>query len=380
MKSPEVGGPGRGDFREALHEAERTYEALSMPAMVDARLRWKLGQRREPRQTRSSRRGWVMAGAGLAATAALLLFFVSGERAAPVTQDAGPVAEVLAGPIAVVSGGASVTTAPGGVVVLGPGKAAVASHGFDGIVDTAERAELRQEPEGVRLVRGRVTIAVQKRMRPEPVRIYVSHGVVEVLGTRFELAQNESGGEVKLYEGVIRFSDGASARTLTPGQSLRWPQVEAAPAAPSAHPAPPKAQEAPHPGEVAPAAEPAREARAMPLARGPGASRARPVRKSVAAEGRELASVLDGVASSRTRGEYDEATASLRKALRGRWRTGTRERLSFELGSILGDHLGDRAAACDYWSHHHARFRSGRYRDEVKSALHRLGCPSDAKE
>ena len=54
-----------------------------------------------------------------------------------------------------------------------------------------------------------------------------------------------------------------------------------------------------------------------------------------------------------------------------------RERLSFELGSILTYQLRARARACEHWARHVARFEGGRYEDEVQQAEATLGCGND---
>ncbi len=47
---------------------------------------------------------------------------------------------------------------------------------------------------------------------------------------------------------------------------------------------------------------------------------------------------------------------------------GTRERFSYELGSILTYQLGDRASACRHWQEHARRYPDGRYQTEVLQA------------
>jgi transmembrane sensor len=84
--------------------------------------------------------------------------------------------------------------------------------------------------------------------------------------------------------------------------------------------------------------------------------------------------LLDRIAVLRSRGRYQEAAAALGTALRGNLAPATRERLSYELGSILTHQLGDPRRACDHWRDHARRFGAGRYDREVRQAMARLGC------
>ena len=64
---------------------------------------------------------------------------------------------------------------------------------------------LKREPRGVRVVRGEVEFQVTKRPAAQSTRMLVSHGEIEVHGTRFEVRQRAAGGEVTLHEGAISF-------------------------------------------------------------------------------------------------------------------------------------------------------------------------------
>ena len=56
--------------------------------------------------------------------------------------------------------------------------------------------------------------------------------------------------------------------------------------------------------------------------------------------------------------------------------TATRERLSFELGSLLTYQLHDVKRACAHWDAHRRAYGNGRYDAEVRAAAERLACES----
>jgi transmembrane sensor len=88
----------------------------------------------------------------------------------------------------------------------------------------------------------------------------------------------------------------------------------------------------------------------------------------------DAAWLLDEVAVLRSRGEYAEAVRLLDKGLSGIVLPATRERFSYELGSILTYQLHDADAACRQWAKHEAAFPNGRYARELKSAKEHLKC------
>jgi hypothetical protein len=92
----------------------------------------------------------------------------------------------------------------------------------------------------------------------------------------------------------------------------------------------------------------------------------------VAAE--PVENVVMRVAELRSRGLYAEAAAELGRALRAGYDGGAEERLSFELGSILTHHIGDRARACRHWTAHLRRHGGGRYSREIALAEATAGC------
>lgn len=227
-------------------------------------------------------------------------------------------------------------------------------------------AQLAQEDGVTRVVSGVVDVSVVKGT---PVRVKVSHGVIEVRGTRFTITQRATDGEVTLHEGSIAFifTDG-STELLKPGQTLRWPRVIAAP------PFDPEPAPAPVPApEPAPAPAPAPDASSAPtpVVRRPPVTDAGPVLTAEA--------VLDRLAALRSQGAWGQAVVELEAALAAPLPVATKERLSFELGSILSDHLDDRRRACQRWQLHGKLFPRGRYAAEVAAVAERLKCEENPR-
>jgi transmembrane sensor len=84
--------------------------------------------------------------------------------------------------------------------------------------------------------------------------------------------------------------------------------------------------------------------------------------------------LLDEVDVLRSRGEYAEAVRLLDKGLAGIVSPATRERFSYELGSILTYQLHDASTACKQWAKHSAAFPDGRYARGVEAAREQLRC------
>jgi transmembrane sensor len=173
------------------------------------------------------------------------------------------------------------------------------------------------------------------------------------MGTRFTVSQTPAGGSVELHQGAIRFVDGKSVVVLRPGDRLVWPLP------PSGRPAEARG------AAIAPAPAPT----SAPLPPVP------PRRASIT-------ELIGEVEARRDRGDFRGAAQLLARVLgeRSRLAPDTRERLSFELGSILSDQLGWPARACAHWAEHDARFPDGRYAAEVAQVRGRLQCRSLAPD
>jgi transmembrane sensor len=231
-------------------------------------------------------------------------------------------------------------------------------------IEAGDQAALRRDAGGVRVVRGRFDFVVaHRRTGAPPAIVFVSHGAIEVMGTAFTVVQGTAGGEVRLREGSIRFrGSGGAVVPLRPGESLSWPLPAPAASAGEAEMVPARPPTTPE--RVAPPPEATRAA----------SSPSRPASRSPsAAAPRSAEELLDHIEELRSRHQYAAAARALRDAIPTQ-PPSTRERLSFELGSLLTHQLRDPARACAHWRWHQGQFDGGRYREEVARAERALGC------
>lgn len=231
-------------------------------------------------------------------------------------------------------------------------------------IETWDETRLHDGPAGVRVLHGAALFSVEKvAPNGSPVRVEVSHGVIEVLGTRFTVEQSGDGGHVDLFEGRIRFVDEQGATEVAPGERLGWgararPR-ERVPDDRPVHDVDPSG------GAKVPSAADAeadRERAAPAASERPDAPSTRPS---------DATHIIEKVATLRARGRYRAAADVLRRALRRPWERRTAEVLSYELGRILERQLHDEQAACAHWRRHDERFGAGRYADAVEGGLRR---------
>jgi hypothetical protein len=211
-------------------------------------------------------------------------------------------------------------------------------------VQVWERAVVEPDGEAVRLRSGQALFDVEPvRQGSAPVEIAVSHGVIEVVGTRFAVAQAGAGGHVDLFEGEIRFHalDG-SVTDIRPGQRHGW-GTEAL--------------------QVASAEGVDDEQDTIEVLPDVEKQERRPSREEI----------IERVGELRAQRRYGEAINVLREANRRRWDRRTAQVLSYELGELLR-FRGDRASACKHWRGHQRRFPDGRYHDAIVEQLDKLDC------
>ena len=342
------------DFRSELQRADAAWreQAAGAPAArLDARLEASLRPRRRLRWS-----DLALVGAGAVVGALLVLWLHGGEAA--VTPAPGPA------PVGGFALAALPAEAAPPVVALADGAVRVDSDALE-LVD-AERqlrvtasagTTLMREAKGVRLVQGQGVFQVAKQpQRPEPVRVLVSGGAIEVRGTRFTVTQGTDGaGHVTLEEGAIdfRFPSGR-VKAIAPGETVHWPEepAELEPL-PDLPPAPPPAVDAPKPSPRSPANWTEFDRRLRSEA------------------------TLRRVMALRQQGRWPECISELERALElpdAAYGPGTRERLSWELGSVLTWQVKDVDAACWHWTIHLKMYPRGRYTLEVTRALAALEC------
>lgn len=335
------------DLKRALREADETLGAQGVPPAVDARLRARLEQRSQPRR-------WLPALALAGASAAVVIAVIT----RPTEPELGFV-------VVQTSGALSSRPAEDGSVLIDAPPCTLRDEALGAEVEVRAPTRLAHLERGLRLHQGSLTLEVDPaRARPAPYVVEVSGGRLVVLGTRFIVEERGSEGSVQLLRGKLSFEDEAGQRTpVAEGETLRWPQPLATPPE-EAPPATATVAELPAP----------RAKRPKAAAVSPSPSATAPTAPTREEERRSVEALLGHLASLRTRGRYADAAQALRTALKDPWSKGTRERLSFELGSIVSDHLGDRAAACREWDRHHAEFGDGRYAKEIEDARQRLSC------
>lgn len=245
------------------------------------------------------------------------------------------------------------TRSDSGALELGGG-CVVRMHGLDADIHTWSGARLQREDEELRILEGEVLLNVAPVRTGPPVRVHVSHGTIEVLGTRFRVLQDGGGGSVELLEGSIRFVDEQGrVSMLVPGDRHDW-GASALSSTPTAD---------------ADAAEEDIEIEEDPVAR-PDTSVRKRVRPPVA-PAREI---IAQVARLRASGDYQGAANRLSRALRERRSRRTKAVLSYELGTILARHVGDPEAACQHWRRHLDRYGPGRHGRAIERSVGRLGC------
>lgn len=215
---------------------------------------------------------------------------------------------------------------------------------------------LKREPRGVRVVRGEVEFQVAKRPASRPARMLVSHGEIEVHGTRFDVKQRAAGGEVTLHEGAISFHcpDGREIQVRV-GETLTWPVPPAAPAPAASAEVPP-----------APVIE---DEPLAPLFTPPDASADWRTHDRL----RRAATLLERIPRLIAEGRDGQAIKELEVAMKQDLPAAAREKLSFQLGQLLTQAWATERA-CRHWKDHVWRYPAGKYEESVQAARDDLGC------
>ena len=361
-----------------LRELDRQQRLRGMPPVARMRVAARL---REEAQRRAAARGfrnrWLPALTFAAGAALVLLVVGLGlQRASIATRAQAPDRTAL-GMFTVQGQGCRLQGQEGSTVL--DGSCRLVSPKLT--VHTWERVVLQRDG-GVRLVEGTALFDVETvPVGEQPVRIHVSHGTIDVLGTRFTIEQEADGGFVDLFEGKIRFTSlQGEVVDIAPGQRHAWGTIAVPSVAVRGHSAAAsrgvQTPEAPptEPEAVPAEPEPAPETTARKRVSSGTSTRSR---RDAKARGttEEAALIIDEVARLRANGDYARAASVLRRAEQSRrWDSRTAQVLSYELGEILGRHLHDATAACAHWAEHASRFPRGRYARAVASARERLHC------
>ncbi|MBJ6766004.1 FecR domain-containing protein [Myxococcaceae bacterium JPH2] len=337
------------DFRAELRREDPLRREQGMPPAVRARVWSRLRDAREPKRAGHRRPVFW----GLAASAVALVLVVFFMRSPSVRSWGG--LELARGSVDLKVR----EDAVGVEIQAGEGALMDVARGIT--LQNQGPLVVRRESSGVRLVRGRAEFSVNHRQPGSPPAVVlVSGGAIEVMGTRFTVDARESGGAVTLHEGAIAFRlPSGAVIPVRVGQTLEWPVAE--PAEPATPEPVPPVPERPQPlAAPIPKASPSR----VPVA---------PVRAPNAEE------VLRELEVLRGRHEFEQAARYLEDAMR-KQPMATRERLSFELGSLLTYQLKDAQRACAHWARHELQFRRGHYTEAVQRARGALSCESQDRE
>lgn len=342
---------GKPNIVEFLDELEQQRSAEGMP--VGARNRVQLAIRNHESKRRARWRRWVPA-ASFVAGAALVLAVVGSRWSSPEPAVSAPSDAPLA-----VAAGPSV----GAFHVEGSSDCVLGQH--DGASDLAahcslvaphmsvqvwEPATVAADGRNVRVASGKVLFEVEKVPQGEaPVEVAVSHGRIEVVGTRFAVEQQSGGGHVDLLEGKIRFHHpNGTVEDVLPGERLSWGE---------------------HATEAVPEVEFV-EADVLEPEAAPVRKRAR---RSERGTEKQAAAIIEKVTALRAEKRYGAAITEVRRALRRSWDRRTAQVLSYELGELLRA-AEDTLAACDHFAAHQRRYPGGRYATAVDRVLERLDC------
>lgn len=362
-QKPDPSPDAKPELVALLEELEQQREAEGMPVGTRNRLQLAIQGHEANRQARWRR--WVPA-ASFVAGAALVLAVVGSRW---VESSESPAAASPVASVAAVSPKPEPKPDVGAFHVEGPyddclvraadDAADLAAHcslvASHMTVQAWEAATVHTEGRNVRVRSGKVLFEVETvRSGEAPVEVGVSHGTIEVVGTRFAVEQQDAGGHVDLLEGKIRFHhpDGRVEEVL-PGQRLSWgdPVVAEADGADAA-----RVQL-----QVAEVAEVEREVE--------------PDRRRVRSRGTDAqaAAIIERVTELRANKRFGAAITELRRALRRSWDGRTAQVLSYELGELLRaseDPLG----ACEHFVGHQRKYPRGRYASAVDRVLERLDC------
>lgn len=225
-----------------------------------------------------------------------------------------------------------------------------------------KHARVRHRADGVAVLSGRVAVHAQPRSKEEPRLIFVSHGRIEVVGTRFVVEQHRDGGSVQVSAGKIAFVTTDDERYEVVSR-FNWP-VAADPAAVKTEGSlgpPEKSSTRPQRQTSSRKKRPAQRAAAVPE---PDTSRTKILVDDIVAE----------ITALRSLRRYEEACSRLEAVLATMPKSRASERLSYELGSILSNHIHDTRRACEHWQGHKAKFIAQRYKREIENVEKRLGC------
>ncbi|MGC4119943.1 MAG: FecR domain-containing protein [Myxococcales bacterium] len=332
------------EFRTGLAAADEQLRQERLSTNADQKIRHKLGES-------DVGRSWGRLVFGVAAVACAVLLAVVLRPGSPTPRPEP--SQVLGMQVTEESVGFAFRVLPDEAVEFSKGACLLSDE--TGSIAVAEPSVLRRERAGMRVVAGKVEFKVERQKPGRSVRVLVSGGAIEVVGTRFTVEQQAEHGRVMLHEGHIRFVAAAgNVRELLAGESLEWPQAPV----PAPTPAPETVAAKPDAGAPVSASPPA--------LRHPVRAPERIGAPATTVEPDPGPEVFERVGALRSRGQYTEAVQELTVALARPAPRARRERLSYELGSIYSYQLRDHERACAHWQQHEAQFPAGTYAQEIR--------------
>ena len=213
-------------------------------------------------------------------------------------------------------------------------------------VEPGSEIDLRG-PRRVRLRSGRARFRVTPRAEVR-FRVRVAVGSIEVVGTEFDVWQNQDRGGVRVHRGAVVLTlDRGGAERLTAGASRQWLDDTAAEAAEDADPTgdPPEKSQPPRPRKG----------------------------KHKATSQQRIDELLHRQFQLRAQGRFEDALAELRAALADpSFPRRQKVRVSLEIGRVL-EQKGSTESACRHWRRHRARF--GRHSLDADAARFLAECP-----
>ncbi|HKQ71452.1 MAG TPA: hypothetical protein VJT73_19040 [Polyangiaceae bacterium] len=331
----------------ALREYDAALASAAVPLVVGRRLRWSTSpQGVQARKGRPSRWRitWLSMGLAVVTVAGLAVLAFALRRAPPAALSA--CTPMLAKGLTKIAPGCNVNL---------PSMR----------IDATAAVELEETAEGVRFSAGDARFSVEHvPSGVAPVRVLLRGGYVEIVGTQFEIHQEEYGGSIVVLEGRVRFVPSVGAASLLgPGERLTWGTVDE-PKAPSSDRSM-AAVSSNLPSERLATGGIA----TVPDAGGGVAAAAADGSSAVGLVEPEIAEPSFSQITRRYRtlkreGRYTEAEL-LRQEL---------EPVSFELGLALERERAAKETICRHWRDHLRQFPAGIYNGTIRERLEYLGC------
>jgi FecR protein len=341
-----------------LREADEMLGKIPVPHQLTQRLRWSVMRRAAARTTKRRRpagRMFVFAPLMITIAAVTAVFLMSMVvwvvRRSAVAR--------------------CVTWHPGGAMSL-QGSCALDLPTMR--IESDGAAQLRETGDGVRLLEGTVLFSVLPVAQGHPpVRVWVSGGTIDVLGTQFRVAHTKSGGSIHLIEGTVRFTfPNGDVSLMHAGETLSWGPEDTKPSSASARRARPVA-----PGEVGsgtPESEPFVDRKRLETGvdlhlaeqKEGGSGDNNPPLESLQEVGDPPSTpdVMRRFEALRREARYTE-TELLRQQL---------EPVSFELGNALQRQHAPSNRICNHWRWHLGHFPSGVYNGSIRDKMAKLSC------